>query len=136
MSGIAEVLANLGYEISGSDIQPNQATKKLEEIGCNISYTQKAENVKGKQAVVVSSAINKNNPELQEARQQKLLIVPRAEMLGELMRFRFGIAISGTHGKTTTTSLIVHIMTEAKLDPTYIIAVSYTHLTLPTTAIV
>ena len=121
MSGIAEVLANLGYEISGSDIQSNQATKKLEEIGCNISYTQKAENVKGKQAVVVSSAINKNNPELQEARQQKLLIVPRAEMLGELMRFRFGIAISGTHGKTTTTSLIVHIMTEAKLDPTYII---------------
>ncbi len=121
MSGIAEVLANLGYEISGSDIQSNQATKKLEEIGCKISYSQKAENVKGKQAVVVSSAINKNNPELQEARQQKLLIVPRAEMLGELMRFRFGIAISGTHGKTTTTSLIVHIMTEAKLDPTYII---------------
>jgi len=121
MSGIAEVLANLGYEISGSDIQSNQATKKLEEIGCNISYTQKAENVKGKQAVVVSSAINKNNPELQEARQQKLLIVPRAEMLGELMRFRFGIAVSGTHGKTTTTSLIVHIMTEARLDPTYII---------------
>jgi UDP-N-acetylmuramate--alanine ligase len=109
MSGIAEVLANLGYEISGSDIQSNQATVKLEKIGCSISYTQKAENVRGKQAVVVSSAINKNNPELQEARQQKLLIVPRAEMLGELMRFRFGIAISGTHGKTTTTSLIVHI---------------------------
>ena len=121
MSGIAEVLANLGYEISGSDIQSNQATVKLEKIGCSISYTQKAENVRGKQAVVVSSAINKNNPELQEARQQKLLIVPRAEMLGELMRFRFGIAISGTHGKTTTTSLIVHIMSEAKLDPTYII---------------
>ena len=75
----------------------------------------------GKQAVVVSSAINKNNPELQEARHQKLLIVPRAEMLAEIMRFRFGIAISGTHGKTTTTSLIVQIMTEAKLDPTYII---------------
>ena len=121
MSGIAEVLANLGYEISGSDIQSSSATKKLEAIGCSISYSQKAENVKGKQAVVVSSAIHKNNPELQEARQQKLLIVPRAEMLGELMRFRFGIAISGTHGKTTTTSLIVHIMTEAKLDPTYII---------------
>ena len=121
MSGIAEVLANLGYEISGSDIQSNTATEKLEKLGCSISYKQQAKNVIGKQAIVVSSAIDKNNPELQEARQQKLLIVPRAEMLAELMRFRFGIAISGTHGKTTTTSLIVHIMTEAKLDPTYVI---------------
>ena len=121
MSGIAEVLVNLGYEISGSDIQSSPITEKLEKIGCQISYSQKAENVTGKQAVVVSSAINKNNPELQEARHQRLLIVPRAEMLGELMRFRFGIAVSGTHGKTTTTSLIVHIMSEAKLDPTYII---------------
>ena len=121
MSGIAEVLVNLGYEISGSDIQSTDATEKLEKLGCTINYSQKAENVLGKQAVVVSSAINKNNPELQEARHQKLLIVPRAEMLGELMRFRFGIAVSGTHGKTTTTSLIVDIMSEAKLDPTYII---------------
>ena len=121
MSGIAEVLINLGYEISGSDIQSSSATEKLEKLGCNISYSQKAENVLGKEAVVVSSAINKNNPELREARHQKLLIVPRAEMLGELMRFRFGIAVSGTHGKTTTTSLIVQIMSEAKLDPTYII---------------
>ena len=121
MSGIAEVLINLGYEISGSDIETTAATEKLEKLGCNISYSQKAENVLGKEAVVVSSAINKNNPELREARHQKLLIVPRAEMLGELMRFRFGIAVSGTHGKTTTTSLIVQIMSEAKLDPTYII---------------
>jgi len=121
MSGIAEVLINLGYEISGSDIESSTATEKLEKLGCNISYSQKAENVLGKEAVVVSSAINKNNPELREARHQKLLIVPRAEMLGELMRFRFGIAVSGTHGKTTTTSLIVQIMSEAKLDPTYII---------------
>ena len=121
MSGIAEVLINLGYEISGSDIETTTATEKLEKLGCNISYSQKAENVLGKEAVVVSSAINKNNPELREARHQKLLIVPRAEMLGELMRFRFGIAVSGTHGKTTTTSLIVQIMSEAKLDPTYII---------------
>jgi len=121
MSGIAEVLINLGYEISGSDIETTVATEKLEKLGCNISYSQKAENVLGKEAVVVSSAINKNNPELREARHQKLLIVPRAEMLGELMRFRFGIAVSGTHGKTTTTSLIVQIMSEAKLDPTYII---------------
>ena len=85
MSGIAEVLANLGYEISGSDIQSNTATKKLEKLGCSISYKQQAKNVIGKQAIVVSSAIDKNNPELQEARQQKLLIVPRAEMLAELM---------------------------------------------------
>ena len=121
MSGIAEVLVNLGYEISGSDIQSNTATEKLEKLGCSISYKQVAANVLGKQAVVVSSAIDKNNLELQAARHQNLLIVPRAEMLGELMRFRFGIAISGTHGKTTTTSLIVHILTEAKLDPTYVI---------------
>jgi len=121
MSGIAEVLINLGYEISGSDIQLSKATKKLEKLGCVISYQQQAENVTGKQAVVVSSAIKNNNPELQEAKKQHLLIVPRAEMLAELMRFRFGIAVSGTHGKTTTTSLIVHILTEAKLDPTYVI---------------
>ena len=110
MSGIAEVLTNLGYEISGSDIQSNTATEKLEKLGCSISYKHQVENVIGKQAVVVSSAITKNNPELQEARQQKLLIVPRAEMLAELMRFRFGIAISGTHGKTTTSSILGHIM--------------------------
>ena len=121
MSGIAEVLVNLGYEISGSDIQSSTATEKLEKLGCSITYKHEATNVLGKQAVVVSSAIDKNNLELQEARHQNLLIVPRAEMLGELMRFRFGIAISGTHGKTTTTSLIVHILTEAKLDPTYVI---------------
>jgi len=121
MSGIAEVLVNLGYEVSGSDIQSNTATEKLEKLGCSICYKHVAANVLGKQAVVVSSAIDKTNLELQEARHQNLLIVPRAEMLGELMRFRFGIAISGTHGKTTTTSLIVHILTEAKLDPTYVI---------------
>jgi len=121
MSGIAEILNNLGYEISGSDIQPNKATERLEKLGCEIIYEQKADNIIGKQAVVVSSAISKNNPELKAAKESHLLIVPRAEMLAELMRFRFGIAVAGTHGKTTTTSLIVHILTEAKLDPTYII---------------
>ena len=121
MSGIAEVLNNLGYEVSGSDIQSNDATKRLEGMGCSISYKQHGDNVIGKQAVVVSSAIGSNNAELQEAKKQKLLVVPRAEMLAELMRFRFGIAVAGAHGKTTTTSLIVHILSEAKLDPTYII---------------
>ena len=121
MSGIAEVLNNLGYQISGSDLQPNAATKRLEKMGCEVIYGQNSDNIVGKQAVVVSSAISKNNPELKAARDSHLLVVPRAEMLAELMRFRFGIAVAGTHGKTTTTSLIVHILTEAKLDPTYII---------------
>jgi len=121
MSGIAEVLSNIGYEVSGSDIQSNSATERLEKMGCDIVYEQKAENVIGKQAVVVSSAIAKNNPELKAAKKNHLLVVPRAEMLAELMRFRFGIAVAGAHGKTTTTSLIVHILTEAKLDPTYVI---------------
>jgi len=121
MSGIAEVLNNLGYEVSGSDIQANKVTERLQKLGCEVMYGQSADNIIGKQAVVVSSAISKNNPELEAAKENHLLIVPRAEMLAELMRFRFGIAVAGTHGKTTTTSLIVHILTEAKLDPTYII---------------
>ena len=121
MSGIAEVLNNLGYQISGSDLQPNKVTKRLEKLGCEVMYGQTADNIAGKQAVVVSSAISRDNPEFKAARDSNLLVVPRAEMLAELMRFRFGIAVAGTHGKTTTTSLIVHILTEAKLDPTYII---------------
>ena len=121
MSGIAEVLNNLGYEISGSDIQTTKVTERLASLGCEVMYGQSADNIIGKQAVVVSSAIAKTNPELLAAKENHLLIVPRAEMLAELMRFRFGIAVAGTHGKTTTTSLIVHILTEAKLDPTYII---------------
>jgi len=121
MSGIAEVLNNLGYNITGSDISSNKATSKLERMGCKISYEHLATNVEGSQAVVVSSAIDKNNPEIIKARKLKIPIVPRAEMLADLMRFRFGIAIAGTHGKTTTTSLITHIFSVAKLDPTYII---------------
>lgn len=121
MSGIAEVLKNLGYEISGSDIQKNKTTKRLEKLGCKITYKQHAKNIIGKEVVVVSSAISVDNPELKAANTENLLVVPRAEMLAELMRFSFGIAIAGTHGKTTTTSLIVDILTEAKLDPTYII---------------
>ncbi|HIK76410.1 MAG TPA: UDP-N-acetylmuramate--L-alanine ligase [Gammaproteobacteria bacterium] len=121
MSGIAEVLNNLGYNITGSDISNNKATAKLERMGCKISYEHLATNVEGSQAVVVSSAIDENNPEIIKARKLNIPIVPRAEMLADLMRFRFGIAIAGTHGKTTTTSMIAHILSVARLDPTYII---------------
>ncbi len=121
MSGIAEVLFNLGYNISGSDIISGKSTDRLIKLGINISFEHKASNVADAQAVVVSSAIDKTNPEIIEAQKYNIPIVPRAEMLSELMRFRYGIAISGTHGKTTTTSLIAHILTTAGLDPTYII---------------
>lgn len=121
MSGIAEVLHNLGYQVSGSDISPNQATKRLQDLGCKINNQHLADNIKHAQAVVVSSAIRPNNVEFIKARALNIPIVPRAEMLAEIMRFRFGVAVAGTHGKTTTTSLIAHILTTAKLDPTYII---------------
>ncbi|HAO87128.1 MAG TPA: UDP-N-acetylmuramate--L-alanine ligase, partial [Gammaproteobacteria bacterium] len=121
MSGIAEVLHNLGYQISGSDIHENKATRRLQNLGCAISYKHSADQVVTAQAVVVSSAISDNNPELIKAHELNIPTVPRAEMLAEIMRFRFGIAVAGTHGKTTTTSLITHILNVAKLDPTYII---------------
>lgn len=121
MSGIAEVLYNLGYQISGSDISQNTTTKRLVKMGCDISHQHHEENIKEAQAVVVSSAIDPLNVELIKAQKLHIPIVPRAEMLAEIMRFRFGIAIAGTHGKTTTTSIITHILNRAQLDPTYII---------------
>jgi len=121
MSGIAEVLHNLGYQISGSDINLNKVTQRLQDLGCQISDKHHGDNVINAQAVVVSSAIDEHNPELIKAHELNIPTVPRAEMLAEIMRFRFGIAVAGTHGKTTTTSLITHILTTAKLDPTYII---------------
>jgi len=121
MSGIAEVLHNLGYQISGSDINLNKVTQRLQDLGCQISDKHHGDNVINAQAVVISSAIDEHNPELIKAHELNIPTVPRAEMLAEIMRFRFGIAVAGTHGKTTTTSLITHILTTAKLDPTYII---------------
>ncbi|SMN17236.1 UDP-N-acetylmuramate--alanine ligase [uncultured Candidatus Thioglobus sp.] len=121
MSGIAEVLHNLGYQISGSDINQSSATDRLSKMGCEINLQHHQDNIKNAQAVVVSSAIDPLNVELIKAKQLHLPIVPRAEMLAEIMRFRFGIAVAGTHGKTTTTSIIAHILNQAKLDPTYII---------------
>ena len=121
MNGIAEVLFNLGYKITGSDTCPNENTKRLTKLGIQIYYGHQEKNIKNAQAIVISSAIKNDNIELIKARKNKIPIVPRAQMLAELMRFNFGIAISGTHGKTTTTSIISHIMLQAGLDPTYII---------------
>lgn len=121
MGGIAEVLHNLNYEVSGSDIVKNAMTERLSKLGIKITYAHIAENVETCDVVVVSSAIASNNIELVMARKRKIPIVPRAEMLSELMRFKHGIAVAGTHGKTTTTSLISSIFAEAKLDPTFVI---------------
>jgi len=121
MSGIAEVLHNLGYQISGSDIHQNSITDRLSKMGCKINFKHDAHNIDNVQAVVVSSAISSSNPELVSAQKLHIPVVPRAEMLAEIMRFRFGIAVAGTHGKTTTTSIITHILNHAELDPTYII---------------
>ncbi len=121
MGGIAEVLYNLGYDVSGSDIAKNRVTKHLKSLGIKIYIGHKKEQLNDTQAVVISSAIKNDNPEFLYARENRIPIVPRAEMLAELMRFRYGIAVSGTHGKTTTTSLIVHILATANLDPTFII---------------
>ena len=121
MGGIAEVLLNEGYQVAGSDIQAGAMTQRLTALGADIAIGHKAENVEGANVVVVSSAINEANPEIQFARQQRIPIIRRAEMLAELMRFRHGIAVAGTHGKTTTTSLIATIFGEAETDPTFVI---------------
>jgi len=121
MSGIAEVLINLGYEVSGSDLQLNASAKRLADLGAKVFVGHQAENVQSAEVVVVSSAVNKANPELVAARLHKIPVVSRAEMLAELMRFRYGIAVAGTHGKTTTTSLTASVLAEAGLDPTFVI---------------
>ncbi|MCD9545556.1 UDP-N-acetylmuramate--L-alanine ligase [Photobacterium carnosum] len=120
MSGIAEVLVNEGYRISGSDITPNALTNRLTAKGVEIFFGHAAENVIGASVVVASTAINKQNPELLAATELRIPVVRRAEMLAELMRYRHGIAIAGTHGKTTTTALTTQIYSEAGLDPTFV----------------
>ena len=121
MSGIAEVLANLGYEVSGSDIRPGPVTSRLESRGIRVHIGHAAANVGSADVVVTSSAVKEGNPEVVAARAARVPVVPRAEMLAELMRYRHGIAVAGTHGKTTTTSLIANIFGEAGLDPTFVI---------------
>ena len=121
MSGIAEVLCTLGYSVSGSDNADSATTRRLASLGASVQRGHAAANVLGADCVVVSSAIKADNPELLEARAQRIPVVPRAEMLAELMRFRRGIAVAGTHGKTTTTSLVASVLGEGGLDPTFVI---------------
>ena len=120
MSGIAEVLLNEGYQITGSDIAANAVTERLESIGASVFIGHQASNIDQASVVVVSTAINEQNPEIQAAREKRIPIVRRAEMLAELMRFRHGIAVAGTHGKTTTTALVTQIYSEAGMDPTFV----------------
>ena len=121
MSGIAEVMANLGFSVSGSDLADNAATRRLAGLGIRIRIGHAAENVAGADVLVISSAVREDNPEVQAARAARIPVVARAMMLAELMRFKQGIAVAGTHGKTTTTSLVASVLGEAGLDPTFVI---------------
>ncbi|MEC7640514.1 MAG: UDP-N-acetylmuramate--L-alanine ligase [Nitrospinota bacterium] len=121
MSGIAEVLINLGYEVSGSDQAQSPATDHLEKVGAKIRYQHRPENVQNAQVVVTSTAVKPDNTELLSAREKMIPVIPRAEMLAELMRMKYGIAIAGTHGKTTTTSLVATVLGRGQLDPTVVI---------------
>ncbi len=121
MSGIAEVLLNLGYQITGSDLSSNATTRHLAALGATVMQGHKAENIEGADAIVVSTAIKEDNPEVLAGRRHNIPIVPRAVMLAELMRLKKGIAIAGTHGKTTTTSLVASVLAEGGMDPTFVI---------------
>ena len=121
MSGIAEVLVNLGYQVSGSDLSESGVTKRLASLGAKIYSGHQTQHVNGADAVVVSSAVKEDNPEVLAAREHRIPVVPRAQMLAELMRLKTGIAIAGTHGKTTTTSLVASVLAEGGLDPTFVI---------------
>ena len=121
MSGIAEVLLNLGFEVSGSDLNDNAVTRRLQRLGAKVLQGHAAENIAAADAVVVSSAVKDDNPEVIAARAHKIPVVPRALMLAELMRLKQGIAVAGTHGKTTTTSLVASVLAQAGMDPTFVI---------------
>jgi UDP-N-acetylmuramate--alanine ligase len=121
MSGIAEVLLNLGYAVSGSDLRPSDATRRLQTLGARIDFGHAAAHVAGADVVVVSSAVRADNPEVLGARARDVPVIPRAEMLGELMRVKDGVAVAGSHGKTTTTTMIAAVLAQAGLDPTAVI---------------
>ena len=128
MSGIAEILLNLGYTVSGSDLTASQATRRLADLGVRTFSGHTAENIQGADVLVTSTAIGADNPEFVAARAAHIPVIPRALMLAELMRFRKGIAIAGTHGKTTTTSLVTSVLAEAGLDPTFVIEIGRAHV--------
>src|ERR1019366_7171726 len=121
MSGIAEVLLNLGDEISGSDLRLSATTDRLASLGARVHEGHHAANVAGARALVVSSAVDEQNPEVREARRKGIPVIPRGELLAELMRLKYGIAVAGSHGKTTTTSLTATILNSAGLDPTVVV---------------
>jgi UDP-N-acetylmuramate--alanine ligase len=121
MSGIAEILLNLGYQITGSDLKLSPITDRLTRLGARVFEGHAASNIDGAQAIVVTSAVNEQNPEIAEARRRKIPVIPRGELLAELMRLKFGVAIAGSHGKTTTTSMTAAILSHAGLDPTVVV---------------
>src|SRR5713101_3585016 len=121
MSGIAEILLNLGYRVSGSDQRRNEAIERLEQLGAKVFIGHEAGHVQGAHVVVYSSAVSRDNIEVQVARQRAIPVIPRAEMLAELMRLKYGIAVAGTHGKTTTTSIVAGLLGAAGLDPTVVV---------------
>ncbi|MBK6683577.1 MAG: UDP-N-acetylmuramate--L-alanine ligase [Deltaproteobacteria bacterium] len=131
MSGIAEVLLNLGYLVRGSDVKASEATRRLEGFGADVRIGHEARHAEGVDVVVISSAVKADNPEIVAARLQKIPVIRRAEMLAELMRLKFGIAIAGTHGKTTTTSMVATILQEAGLDPTVVVGGKVNQLGAP-----
>ncbi len=121
MSGIAEVLRNLGYEVDGSDLRESETVKRLRGMGININIGHKAENIKNTDVVVISSAVSPDNPEVRIAKKMSIPVIPRAEMLAELARMKYGILVAGAHGKTTTTSLVASVLGEGNVDPTVVI---------------
>lgn len=121
MSGIAEVLLNLGYAVSGSDLKEGEVTRRLASLGAEVRFGHRAQHVVGVDVVVISSAVPRDNPEVVEARRLGIPVIPRAEMLAELMRLKYGIAVAGSHGKTTTTSMVAHLLQQGGLDPTVVV---------------
>ena len=121
MSGIAEVLANLGYHVSGSDVQTSETTARLQKIGAKVIIGHAAENIGNADVVVTSTAVKQDNPEVREAHRKNIPVIPRAEMLAELLKMKFSVAVSGSHGKTTTTSMVSTILAHGNLDPTMVI---------------
>src|SRR5918992_2573892 len=121
MSGIAEILLNLGYRVTGSDARRSDAVERLENLGAKVFIGHEASHTDGAHVVVYSSAVSRDNIEVQVARQRQIPAIPRAEMLAELMRLKYGIAVAGTHGKTTTTSMVGAVLAEGRLDPTIVV---------------